>query len=360
MSPTILLLVFGDLGDAILTVPAIRAIRVRYPQARIVLLTKPLAASFITGLNLVDDVIIVEKHIFDQVRGMFRPRALLALARLLWRLRELRPDTVVLFHHLVTVWGTLKFALLALSSGAPRRVGIDNGRGWFLTNRVPYRGFGARHEAEYWLEVASLLDAHGRLTLAAAITVDETASAAALLHDWTEGIPLLAIHPGTGWYGPGRQWPPSQFARALRLTLDECAVRLVVVGATEDREAATELLAQLPADTIDLVNRTTVGELAAVLSRASVLLANDSGVGHLAAAVGIPVVSVFGPSNDRAWKPLTATVVAADVPCRPCFYRDFERGLAAGCATRECLALVTPVSVANSLLAVLRKGRHAD
>ena len=80
----------------------------------------------------------------------------------------------------------------------------------------------------------------------------------------------------------------------------------------------------------------------------------------MAAAVGTPVVSVFGPSNDRAWRALTSTVVAAELPCRPCFYRDRERGLPAGCCTRECLTLVTPEAVAEAALAVLEERDFAE
>jgi ADP-heptose:LPS heptosyltransferase len=73
----------------------------------------------------------------------------------------------------------------------------------------------------------------------------------------------------------------------------------------------------------------------------------------MAAAVGTPVVTVFGPSNDRAWRPLTGRVVAADLPCRPCFYRDFQTGFREGIPPRDCLALVTPRMVARVVLQVL-------
>jgi heptosyltransferase-2 len=105
---------------------------------------------------------------------------------------------------------------------------------------------------------------------------------------------------------------------------------------------------------LDLVGRTSVGELAAVLQRCALLIANDSGVGHLAAAVGTQVVSVFGPSNDDAYRPLTAQVVSVNLPCRPCLYRDFERGLPNGCGSRRCMELVTPSMVATAARRILK------
>jgi heptosyltransferase-2 len=266
-------------------------------------------------------------------------------------LRKERADTVVLFHHLLSRWGTMKFALLALASGARRRVGADNGRGWFLTERVPDRGFGALHEAEYWMQVVALLDAHGDLTLEAPVGEEDRRTAADLVRE-SGGLrcPILAIHPGTGWYGPGRRWAPESFAAVARQVRRQRDVRWIIVGSDQDAVEAARVEALLGDGVVNLTGRTSVGELAAVLEQCDVLVANDGGVAHVAAAVGTPVVAVFGPSNDRAWRPLTGSVVAAQLPCRPCFYRDHRTGSRTGCATRECLSLVTPAMVASAVL----------
>jgi heptosyltransferase-2 len=351
MRQTILLFQFGDLGDTILTVPAIRAVRKRHLDARLVLLGKSTACTYLVGLGLVDEAIDVDKHVFDRPMSVADPRALAALFRLIKRLRREQASTVVVFHHLVTRWGAWKFAALTLASGARRRLGVDNGRGWFLTERVRDRGFGFRHEAEYWLEVAGLLQAEGDLRLEAPpISSEDRRVAQRLLGDMARGRRILAIHAGTGWYGPGRQWPAESFAEAARLVMACEDVACVLVGTRQDEEAARRVADLMGQPVASLIGRTSVGELAAVLEHCALLLANDGGVAHLAAALGIPVVAVFGPSNDRAWHPLHAHVVASDLPCRPCFYRDFERGLPEGCATRECLTLVTPEIVARRAL----------
>lgn len=348
MQRRIILLLFGDLGDTLLTVPAIRAIRRRYPEARLTLLSKELPAHIVEQLGLVDRSIVVEKHVFDRPSSLLTPRSWLTLARLWLTLRRERPDTAVLFHHLVTRWGALKFGLLSLASGADRRVGIDNGRGWFLTEAVLDRGFGDRHEAQYFLDVAALLDAPGSLDLEAPVADLDRLQARTLIPVGTEG-PLIALHPGTGWYGPGRRWSVQSFIAAARLCLERFGGTCVIVGTEVEGADAAAVAEALGDRAINLVGRTTVGELGAVLERCAVTVANDGGVAHLSAAVGTPVVAVFGPSNDRAWRPLLGTVVAADIACRPCFYRGFERGLPQGCATRECLALVTPEMVTRAV-----------
>ncbi len=356
MPRTFLLLLFGDIGDAILTVPAIRALRERYPTARLLLIAKPLPGGIVRDLHLVDDVIDVDKHLFDRPADLLRPAALLGLYRLWRRLRSERVDTVVLYHHLVTRWGALKFALLALATGAPSRVGVDNGRGWFLSRAVPDDGFGAMHEAEYWLAVSELLDAPGNLNLEFPVTDTDRARAEALLRasGW-QGKAIFVVHPGTGSYGPGRKWFPERFAATAALVAAERNLCPVIVGTEADRAETDQVGALLGDLGLNLAGKTDLGTLAAVLQRAEVVIANDSGVGHIAAAVGTPVISVFGPSNDRAWRPLRGMVVASSLPCRPCFYRDFDRGLPHGCATRECLFLVHPEDVAHAVRITLEE-----
>src|SRR5437660_10320851 len=122
-------------------------------------------------------------------------------------------------------------------------------------------------------------------------------------------------------------------------------IECVLVGTDADRPAADVIVSRLGNTVVNLVGKTTTEQLAAILKRCDLLLSNDSGVAHLAAAVHTRTLTVFGPSNDAAWRPLGGEVVATDLPCRPCFYRDFEIGLRRGCATRECLTQITPAAV---------------
>jgi ADP-heptose:LPS heptosyltransferase len=356
----ILIPLFGDVGDTLLTVPALRAIRRRYPSARIVVVGKDGAASILSDLGLADRVIRVDKHLFDRPMSLLSPWAWARALLLIRQIRSERPEVAVLFHHLVSRWGAMKFALLVLSSGAPQRIGVDNGRGWFLTEAVRDEGFGAFHEAEYWLQVARLIDADGALTLEAPISDADRVEAERLLRDaGVRNGNLLVVHPGTGWYGPGRRWPVQSFAAAVSLIVDKRAMTCVVVGTGQDQNEADELASLLGKRAVNLCTKTSLGELGAILEGSQLVLANDGGVSHLAAAAGARVVTVFGPSNDRAWAPIGGTVVTADLPCRPCFYRDFSTGLRRGCRTRECLPAVTPERAAAVALALLTEERIA-
>jgi heptosyltransferase-3 len=354
MPHTILVLLFGDLGDTLLTVPALRALRRRFPHSTVLVMAKPLSGRYVCELGLADEVIDVDKHALDRMRSLVSPVTAMRLLRLSWHLRRRNVDQLVVFQHLTTVWGSLKYGFLAIATGAPIRAGLDNGRGWFLTHRAQDRGFGAVHESHYWLEVASLLGATGEAVLEAAISDGDARSADLLLREaGLESGEMLAIHPGVGWYGPGRQWGADRFAEAARLILQERPIRCVLVGTESDRAAADTMISALGDRVVDLVGMTSTGQLAAVLKRCAALLSNDGGVAHLAAAVHTRTLTVFGPSNDAAWHPLGGEVISANLPCRPCFYRDFEIGLRNGCATRECLTEITPAQVAGRVLALL-------
>jgi ADP-heptose:LPS heptosyltransferase len=356
MPQTILVLMFGDLGDTLLTVPALRAVRSHFPESTLLVMAKTSPGGYVRDLGLADDVIDVNKHALDRMRSLANPITAMRLLRLCRDLRRRQIDQLIVLQHLTTVWGSLKYGLLAYTCGAPLRAGLDNGRGWFLTHRVRDRGFGAVHESQYWLEVAALLGARGENVLEAAISDDDERAGEKLLGEiGVESTQVLAIHPGVGWYGPGRQWGAERFAEAARLILQQTSMRCVLVGSENDRGAADTVVSCLGNRVIDLVGKTTTGQLGAVLERCDLLLSNDGGVAHLAAAVQTPTLTVFGPSNDSAWHPLGGEIIASDVPCRPCFYRDFEIGLRQGCATRECLAQITPAAVAARALALLER-----
>jgi heptosyltransferase-2 len=358
MPHTILVLLFGDLGDTLLTVPALRAVRRRFPHSHVMVMAKAASGQYVVDLGLVDELIDIDKHALDRPRSLTDPAIAIRLLRLSKALRRQHVDQLLIFHHFTTRWGALKYALLSFATGATVRAGLDNGRGWFLTHRALDRGFGATHESQYWLQVAALVGAEGDATLEAAVSEDDQRDAAELLAEvGVTSEPLIAIHPGVGWYGPGRQWGPSRFAEAADLLLRQVPLECVLLGSETDQDAAAVVQAQLGTKVKSLVGKTTTGQLGAVLQRCSLLLSNDGGVAHLAAAVRTPTLTVFGPSNDAAWRPLSGEVVSSDVPCRPCFYRDFEIGLRHGCDTRECLTLITPAAVAERALALLKVPR---
>ncbi|MBI4494371.1 MAG: glycosyltransferase family 9 protein [Chloroflexi bacterium] len=338
-----------------------RAMRVAYPLARLEALLTPQSARLLEGWDALDGVVLFQKAAFDRPRDA--PGALpRALALAAW-LRG-RYDAVVLLHHLTTTWGTLKYAALALASRARVRAGLDNGRGWFLTHRALDRGFGARHEVDYWLSVVALLGAEaGSRRLEAPIGAPAQAWAA---QRWAElgleGRTVALLHPGSGAFSLARRWPAERFATVGdALAEREVDHVLVLAGpAPEEAELAARVAGRTRRPAVVVADAPGPQALAALLARCRLVVGNDSGVMHLAAAVGTPTVAVFGPSNDRAWAPYPATAGQAEVvrerlACSPCIHVGHRFGTPRGCPARTCLDLVEPEAVVAAAGRVLHR-----
>lgn len=356
----ILIVTLADLGDALLTTPALRALRETYPDARIDVLTTRAGAAALRHVPSIDHLITFEKHRFDYPRQAFRWSNAAYIQRLWRELHEHRYDTCVMLHHFSLWFGTLKYAALAYASGAKRRIGLDNGRGFFLTERVQDRGFGARHQVQYWLDVVALLGAHAvDHTTTFPLPPNENDAAARFLGTNAAGSALIALHPGTGGYAPARRWPPERWS-ALADALIEDGATIVLVGGPEEAALRQSVLSAMRhrAQVIDLGGRTSLEELGAVLQACTLFVGNDSGLGHLASSVGTPVVGVFGPTDPRAYGPFAGAqyepeeaftngvdvfragphrVLKAAIACSPCIYRGHQLGTPQGCPDRTCL-----------------------
>lgn len=360
---SLLVVKLADIGDALTATPALRALREALPRARLHALLTPQAAAALDGWDALDGVLLFPKADFDRpLPALARlPRAL-ALARRL----QARYDALALFHHLTTAWGTLKYAALALASAAPIRAGLDNGRGRFLTHRAPDRGFGARHEADYWLSVAALLGAsdHPRplelpLGQAARDWAGQRWAALGLA-----GLNVAALHPGSGAFSLARRWPADRFARLGADLLTGEMDRVLVLGGPAPGEAALarQVAASLGRAALVVDDAPSPQALAALLARCRVYVGNDSGVTHLAVAMGVPTVAVFGPSNDRAWGPYLpragrGAVVRERLACSPCIHVGHRFGTPQGCPARTCLDLVEPEAVLAAVREVIANGK---
>ena len=132
----ILAVKLADVGDLLLITPALRALHHAYPAAKLDVLATPRSAGALQNLSFIDELLLLDKYQFDHPLQSLHPARwgnLIGFAR---QLRARRYDTVLLFHHLSLRLGVLKHGALMLVTGAPRRIGLDNGRGWFLSHRI--------------------------------------------------------------------------------------------------------------------------------------------------------------------------------------------------------------------------------
>ena len=344
MTQRILLVQLADIGDLILATPAMAALRSARPDAHISLLCSSHAAPILDD-SLVDEIITLDRQHMNGSLSMLRPSTL----RRIWSLGDPGYDTVVFFHHFTLRLGAFKFAFIARAAGSAYVVGLDNGNGWFLTHAVPDEGFGAKHQAQYWLDLVALLGA------------DDNPHRAQVAFD-TGVLPIgvnrgrrIIIHPGSGGYSLARRWNPEGFAQVADALHEAYAAQIVLVGGPDDQtQRVVDAMKHSP---IDLSGKTSLTQLADLIRSADLYLGADSGVMHLAAAVRTPVLALFGPSNPDAWAPWSpggqVHVLRSGVACSPCSYVGHPIGAREGCAARTCMRLISPEDVVQAASAIL-------
>lgn len=347
-SERILLVQLADIGDLVLSTPAIAALREAKPNAHIELLATAQALPLLPE-GLLDDALPFARQGESASRAFFRAANLRLLAKIWHR----HYDALVFFHHFTLRAGRVKFWLIARASGARRILGLQHGGVDFLTDGIADEGFGAKHQAQYWLELVALLGADARARRAqvkreACLDPDFAAASAS-------GKPLVVMHGGSGGYSRARRWHPARFAAVARALRSRRGAEIILVGERQDRREFAEAWRGI--DALNLLGKTTLPQLAAVLKRADLFIGADSGVMHIAAAVGTPVIGIFGPSNAAAWQPWTpggrSIVLRSGVACSPCSYVGHGIGARGGCAARTCMKLISAEKVlaaADSLL----------
>lgn len=357
----ILAVKLADLGDVLLTEPALRSLRSAFPQATIDVLTSPAASQLVSMLGHNLNVIPFDKHAFDSVKRALHPSGAVQIVAVAQQLRSRRYDAVCIFHYLTTPAGAAKFGMLARATGAPVIAGLDNGRGTFLTHPVTDLGFGSAHVAEHLLEVAVTIGGD-RVNPAPGIQhpIDASSACERVNHDQ----PYAMLFPRTGPFAPGRNWPLASFVDLAGM-LTGAGFKVIVAGGGDARQDA-ETIQQTVPGCLNMTGTTTLPQLVDLVSDAAVVVTGDSFPGHLAAALDTPLVSIFGPSNHRVWQPYGSTslndldekrrcIIRRDIPCAPCLYTGYRLGRRNGCDTRICLTGILPDEVFRAVLAVSGK-----
>jgi lipopolysaccharide heptosyltransferase II len=295
------------LGDAVMALPALEAVRRAFADRRIVLAARASVAALFeeeTPLRP-DEIVVVER------------------TRETAQLRDVKADAILLLPN------SFRSAWDASRAGIAQRWGYRAaGRAWMLTRAVR-RPRGRIHHSEYYL---SLVRALGIDAPAVAPRLSarprSLAQADALLQRQgaTPGARLVGFAPGAA-YGHAKRWPPDRVAGVIAALAAHDAVA-VLIGAAADRDTARAIESSLPAGArvVDLVGRTTLGQLVGVIARCAAFVSNDSGAMHVAAALGVPLTAIFGPTDERVTSPGGRAdiidVIARDVFCRPCLLRE--------------------------------------
>ncbi len=304
-------------GDAVMALPALEAIRQRELRAHIAVLARPWVAELYRDLGFADQLIV-----FDHAG---RHAGIGGVEQLARELRRERFDVALLLQN------AFQAAWVAWRAGIPRRIGYARDRrSWLLTQAVelPQAGEIPSPEPYYYLELlrrAGWLEQLPQLsgvTLRAGDEARRNGENKLRAAGAREGSRRVVIAPGAA-FGAARCWPVERYAALADRAAAELDADVVLVGSAADRDTAQRIAAAMRSRAILLAGQTTIGELPGVLRACSAFVGNDSGAMHVAAAVGLPVVGVFGPTDPQATAPLSnrLTVVREAAECSPCLLR---------------------------------------
>jgi len=300
------------LGDAVMSVPAVRAIKSGRPDTHVSIAVPEKLAALWKIVPEVDEVIALPS------------KSVIAAARLFCR----RPpfDVAILFPN------SLRSALEVFLAGIPRRVGWRGHWRRWLINQSPRESIplGIVHQTYKYLELATTLGAVVRAQFPAANSVT----------DRREQF-RFGLCPGAE-YGPAKQWP--HFAEVAQEIAARFPVHWVLFGTAGDGAIGAKITAMLGDKCVNRIGQTTLEQLINELRDCDLLLTNDTGTMHLANLLRVPTVSIFGSTEPQRTGPLGQghRIFRHHVECSPCFLRECPLDF-------RCMAAVTSAEVITGI-----------
>ncbi|MDT5262869.1 MAG: heptosyltransferase [Acidobacteriota bacterium] len=307
-------------GDAVMTVPALRELRRLLPGAHLTLATRAWAQGIFAGADFIDDILVLEE-------SNAKMRAVIGEARQ-WRAR--RFDLAIIFPNAFAA------GLVAALARVPARIGYaTQGRGPLLTHRISVPVWhGERHEVFYYLHIVAELERllYGSTTVEErepllALTVSKARAKEAqrllLANGARPGRTLVALCPGST-NSRAKRWPAERFAALADMLMERARADIVLIGAGDELDISEEVAGRMRGRPIVLTGKTNLAQTAALLGASDLLVTIDTGPALVAAAVGCPVVVIFGPTNPSTTRPFStlAEVVRRPPDCAPCMLRD--------------------------------------
>jgi heptosyltransferase II len=312
-------------GDAIMALPALRAIRARFSDAAITILAR----------NYIADI-YQHEHICQRLMVLDDKKCIIS------ELRAERFDVAILLQN------AFEAAWIAWRAAIPERIGYArDGRSFLLTKpiKVPKLGEIPAHEQFYYLELlkrAGWIDSvPAESFIALSIPQENRGRASEFLVAAGARAGRLRVAVGAGAsYGSAKCWPPDRFAELLNRLQEKMEADVILFGTASEAPVSAAIISGMRRPPIDLTGKTSMADLPALLSQCHLFIGNDSGAMHVAAAVGLPVVAIFGPTDPFGTAPVTprCTIVQEKPYCSPCFLRR--------CPTdHRCMKRVTPDAV---------------
>lgn len=329
-------------GDAMMTLPALRELRRLFPEAHITLATRSWAKGLFVGAEFVDEMQILDgrglRPFFQQVRT--------------WRKGK--------FDLAVLLTNSFESALVAALAKIPVRVGYaSDGRARLLTHPIDLPEWrSTKHEIFYYLKIIAgiewiftrqqtFLDVQPDASLEVSEVRKDEARYLLKRQGVTEDRLVIALCPGS-INSRAKRWPAESYAVLADRCVDTLKAQILLVGSKEELEVSRQVADRMHNKPIVLTGQTDIAEVVALLSIADLLITNDTGPAHIAAALGRPTLVIFGPTNPLTTRPFSAfaEIIRQPPDCAPCMLRDCP-------IDHRCMTAITPDEVFSHARALL-------
>lgn len=341
---------FG-IGDVLFTLPLVSALKAQFPSVSIGYIGNARTAPWLAHDPRLAQVFCYERDEFIEV---YRKSPLAFLRKWCAFVQEIRRSGYDTAFDL-SLGSPLALALAL--AGIPRRIGYDfKGRGRWLTDKTPLKGYEGRHVAQYYLALLgklnpSLSESPGEMKMFLPCADHARAREFMRSHQLSEGG-FVVIHPGGGAsWGKGaglKRWPAVNFAKLADKMIENEACPIILMGDQSEVVLCNEVLAGMKHKAVVTAGELSMLQAAALMKAARVVVVNDGGPLHAAVAAGAKTVSIFGPVDPAVYGPYPSaghTVIQKGLPCQPC-YRNFRMS---DCGHQACLQSLSVEEVFNHI-----------
>ncbi|UCB51983.1 MAG: glycosyltransferase family 9 protein [Candidatus Zixiibacteriota bacterium] len=343
----ILVMKLVAIGDLVVCLPTLRALRKSFPSSHIAMLVTPRVREVVEGCSFLDEVVYYDVLNKDRGAG--------GLFRIIREIRKRRFDLVIELDHYYRIT-----TLISYLAGIRNRVGFDlpgQGRRDLCRIRVPY--LMDAHEVEAFLEAARQIGADTSEKDLAEVWVSpedrEQVSRFLMNERVTEKDFLVGIHPGTSSSAISRRWASEKFASVADWLIKEQDAKVILTGAPSEVQLINRTVSFMTSSPIIAAGKTNLKQLAEIARRCRLFISVDTGPLHIAAAMRTRVIGLFGPNTPLKWGPYGNGHVAIykGLHCSPCTKQYL--GQVSKCKDPICMEKITVEDVKQAVLQILRR-----
>jgi ADP-heptose:LPS heptosyltransferase len=311
----ILVVNLGGIGDILLSLPALRALRTLYPNSELSCLVALKAYEFTKYLRVFDNV-----NIFYSIRAKTNPIGLVKDLITLYCLRRGKIDLAINMRTIGSRLSAQKMKFLFLAICPKLKCGRDTENwGEFFDIKIPEKLKGEKSEMEYDMDTVKALGAE-EFNKDIVLKIDEVeVDKLKLKLNIAKEEALIGLHIGGM---PSRRWPLENFSRVISEFIKKFPCRFVIVGGVEERLLGEKLIKMVDGCAVNLCGKLRIEELIVLIKSCDLFVCNDSGPMHIAAALKIPLVALFGPGDLTRFDPRNifekAESLHKNVFCSPC------------------------------------------